>query len=91
MREALTILLNNNYIKFGSELHRQTIGIPMGTNCAPLAADLFFCYERDFMLALLQDTLFEVIESFNDISRYLDDLLTMTSKQSYNAFITSIK
>ena len=23
--------------------------IPMGTNCAPLVADLFlFCYERDF-------------------------------------------
>ena len=25
----------------------------MGTNCAPLVADLFlFCYERDFMLSL---------------------------------------
>ena len=25
----------------------------MGTNCAPLVADLFlFCYERDFMLFL---------------------------------------
>ena len=26
----------------------------MGTNCAPLVADLFlFCYERDFMVSLL--------------------------------------
>ena len=26
----------------------------MGTNCAPLVADLFlFCYERDFMMPLL--------------------------------------
>ena len=25
----------------------------MGTNCAPLVADLYlFCYERDFMLSL---------------------------------------
>ena len=25
----------------------------MGTNCAPLVADLFlFCYERDFMVSL---------------------------------------
>ena len=25
----------------------------MGTNCAPLVADLFlFCYEKDFMLSL---------------------------------------
>ena len=29
------------------------VGIPMGTNCAPLVADLFlFCYEKDFMTAL---------------------------------------
>ena len=28
-------------------------GIPMGTNCAPLVADLFlFFYERDFMTSL---------------------------------------
>ena len=34
-------------------LYRQTIGIPMGTNCAPLVADLFlFYYERDFMKSL---------------------------------------
>ena len=29
----------------------------MGTNCVPLVADLFlFCYERDFMLSLSEDT-----------------------------------
>ena len=34
-------------ILFGTKLYRQTIGIPMGTNYAPLVADLFlFCYER---------------------------------------------
>ena len=43
-------LLDNIYIKFGIKLYRQIVGIPMGTNCAPLVADLFFfCYERDFM------------------------------------------
>ena len=30
--------------RFGSKLYRQIVGIPMGTNCAPLVADLFlFC------------------------------------------------
>ena len=30
-------------------MYRQVVGIPMGTNCAPLVADLLlFCYERDF-------------------------------------------
>ena len=28
-------------IIFGTKLYRQIVGIPMGTNCAPLIADLF--------------------------------------------------
>ena len=76
MCEALTFLLDNIYIRFGSKLYRQLIGIPMGTNCAPLVADLFlFCYERDFMLSLSEDNQSDVIEAFNYTSRYLDDLL----------------
>ena len=54
------------------------VGIPMGTNCAPLVADLFlFCYERDFMLSLSEDNQSGVIEAFNSTSRYLDDLLNI--------------
>ena len=30
---ALTLLLDNIYIRFGSKLYRQIVGIPMGTNC----------------------------------------------------------
>ena len=53
MCDALHYLLDNIFIRFGSKLYRQIVGIPMGTNCAPLVADLFlFCYERDFMLSL---------------------------------------
>ena len=43
--EALKYLLDNIYIRFGTKLYRQIVGIPMGTNCAPLVADLFlFCF-----------------------------------------------
>ena len=49
-------ILDNIYIRFGTKLYRQSVGIPMGTNCAPLVADLFlFCYERDFMMSLSAD------------------------------------
>ena len=49
----------------------------MGTNCAPLVADLdLFCYERGFMLSLSGDRDAEVIEAFNSTSRYVDDLNT---------------
>ena len=39
--DALSFLLDNIYIRFGTKLYRQIVGIPMGTNCAPLVADLF--------------------------------------------------
>ena len=76
--EALAFLLDNIYIRFGSKLYRQIVGIPMATNCAPLVADLFlFCYKRDFMLSLSEDNQSGVIEAFNSTSRYLDDLLNI--------------
>ena len=72
MCEALTFLLDNIYIRFGSKLYRQIVGIPMGSKCAPLVVDLFLlCYERDFMLSLSEDNQFDVIEAFNSTSRYL--------------------
>ena len=41
-------------MRFGTKLYRQVVGIPMGTNCAPLAEDLFlFSYESDFMMFLM--------------------------------------
>ena len=62
MCEVLTFLLDNIYIRFGSKLYQQIVGTPMGTNCAPLVADLFLlCYERDFMLSLSDANESEVI------------------------------
>ena len=78
MCDALHYLLDNIFIRFGSKLYRQIVGIPMGTNCAPLVADLFlFCYERDFMLSLSDNTQTDIIEAFKPTSRYLDDLLNI--------------
>ena len=78
MCEAFTFLLDNIYIRFDSKLCRQIVGIPMGTKCAPLVADLFlFCYERDFMLSFSEDNQYDVIEAFNSTSRYLDDLVNI--------------
>ena len=73
--EALTFLLDNIFIRFGTQLYRQVVGIPMGTNCSPLVADLFlFCYERGFMMSLLDDEQADVIDAFNTTST-MDDIL----------------
>ena len=60
----------------------------MGTNCAPLVADLFlFCYEEGFILSLSEDNPSDVIEDFDSSSRYLDDLLNIDS----NIFDSMVK
>ena len=80
MCDALHYLLDDIFIRFGLKLYRQIEGIPMGTNCAPLVADLFlFCYERDFMLSLSDINQTDIIEAFNPTSRYLDDLLNINN------------
>ena len=54
----------------------------MGTNCAPLIADVFlYCYERDFMSNLQMSKRFDLIDMFNDTSRYLDDIFTIDNPE----------
>ena len=78
--DALTFLLENSFIRFGTKLCRQVVGIPMGTYCAPLVAVLFlFCYERDFMMSLSDDKQADVIDAFNTTSRYLDDIFNINN------------
>ena len=72
---AISYLLGNTNIRFGNKLYRQIFGDSMGTDCAPLVADLrLFYYERDFMTSLSNDNQADIIESFNSTSRYLDNL-----------------
>ena len=70
--------MENIYVQFDGMVYQQIVGIPMGTNCAPLIADLFLlCYERDFMSNLQKSKRFDLIDKFNDTSRYLDDIFTI--------------
>ena len=78
--DALSFLLDNIYIRFGTKLYRQIVGIPMGTKFAPLVADLFlFCFERDFMKDLSSGNQADIIKAFNSTSRYLDNLLNINN------------
>ena len=51
--DALSYLLDNIYVRFGTKLYRQIVGIPMGTNCAPFIADLFYTATKDISWILL--------------------------------------
>ena len=76
--DALTFLLGKSFIRFGNKLYRHVVGIPMRTNCAPRVSDLYlFRYERDFMMSLSDDKQADIIDAFNTISRYFDDILNI--------------
>ena len=50
-----SVVTGNIFVQFGGHLFHQMIGIPMGTNCAPLVADLFLnSYENEFLNNILR-------------------------------------
>jgi hypothetical protein len=53
MISMLEFLIDNIFVSFGGTLFQQVVGIPMGTNCAPLLADLpSYSYESEFLQKL---------------------------------------
>ena len=67
MCDALHYLFDKIFIRFGSKLYRQIVGIQLGTNCTPLVADLFLsCYERDFM-TIIKLILLKLLTQLPDI------------------------
>ena len=62
--------MDNFFVGFVTRLYRKVVGIPMGTNCAPLVVDLFiFCYEMDFMMSLSDDRQADTFGAFNTTYR----------------------
>ena len=54
--QMLNFLIDNIFVVFGGRVFQQTIGIPMGTNCAPLLADLFlYSHEAELIQELLSN------------------------------------
>ena len=73
-------MLDNNFIRFGTMLYRQVLGIHIGSYCAPKVADVFlFCYQGDFLISLSKDKQADVIEAFIITSRYFDDILNINN------------
>ena len=69
------LLIDNISVLIGNSVFRQVVGIPMGTNSAPLLADLFLhTFEYDFILTTF---------------RYIDDLFSVNN-DSFEEYISSI-
>ena len=67
-------------IECGGEIFQQVIGILMGTNCAPLLADIFlYSYEAEFIQTLIKSEKLHLAKSFNFTYRYIEDVLSLNN------------
>ena len=49
-------LIDYIYVSIGDRVYRQSVGVPMGTDCAPLVANLFlFYYEYQYVRGLIKN------------------------------------
>ena len=82
-------LIDNVYVSIRNRVYRQCVGIPMGTDCAPLLANLFlFYYKYKYMKTLIKNNII-LAKKFNNTMRYIDDLLTLNNNQ-FDAAIKDI-
>ena len=76
----LEFLVDNIFVVFAGKVFQQIIGIPMGTNCAPLLADLFlYSYEAEIIQSLLSAGRKRLASQFNFTYRYIDDVLSINN------------
>ena len=86
--KMIEFLVDNIYVRFGGQLFRQMVGIPMGTNCAPLLADLFlYSYENEFLDKLIKEGKRKLARRFNLSYRYIDDLSLLIIKDLRSSFL----
>ena len=78
----LDFLIDNIYVELSGLIFQQTDGIPMGTNCAPLLADLFlYAYEAEFIQGLLKAGTKRLEQQFNFTYRYMDNVLSLNNSK----------
>ena len=66
------------------------VGIPMGTNCAPLLADLFlYSNENEILDKLIKEGERKLARKFNLSYHYIDDLISFNNKR-FKEFISDI-
>ena len=64
--DMVEFLIHNIVAESGGHLFRLVIGIPTGTNCAPLLADLFlYSYESHFLDNMIRSGHRKLARSFN--------------------------
>ena len=78
--KMIEFLVDNMYVRFGRQLFRQMVGIPIGTNCASLLADLFlYSYENEFLDKLIKEGKRKLARRFSLSYRYIGNLISFNN------------
>ena len=82
--KMLEFLVDNIFVVFAGKVFQQTVGIPMGTNCAPLLVDILSVFIRSgfhTIFALYGKETFSISVQSH---RYIDDVLSINNPEFEN-------
>lgn len=74
-------LIDNIYVTFVGLIFQQVIGIPLGTNCAPLLPFYFILYETEFLDRLMGMWKWYLASIFNLTPCFIDDLISLNNSK----------
>jgi hypothetical protein len=79
LKEAVTLLVRNSFLKVGDKMYRQTLGIGMGHEPCPLFANLYLfakeCRWIDYTIQMYgKEVVARTYDNFRGFQRYIDDL-----------------
>ena len=81
----LDFLVDNIFVVFAGKVFQKIIGIPMGTKCAPLLADIFlYSYEAEFIQSLLSSGRKRLASQLNFTYTYIGDVMSINNPDFEN-------
>ena len=67
LKSSLQFILDNSYFSVGSICFQQSIGVPIGVDCAPPMANLtLFRYEYEYISKLMKSNYRKALEVHSD-------------------------
>ena len=84
LKNSIKFLIENSYFSVGSLNFKQTIGIPIGVDCAPPLANLIlFRYEYQFISKLVKSD-YRRARKFNGCFRLMDDISSVNGDNTFH-------
>ena len=84
IHKMVTWLIKNTYFTFGNHIYQQTIGILMGTDAAPLIANLFLFYYKFNNIKTNMKTNYNTCKKLFKTLRYLDDITCINDSGTFD-------